>query len=172
MADVGGRGMCSGGREVATCARGRAVVGIVVILGCPLLGGCAAIAGDAAYSAAFRTKIEDPSQLPTDELRQLELVQLYNSDQGLSYVSKGRVAGLSCKLSIAPLIPVWVWKPALSELNGKTPEDAAMTQLKIKALKSGGNAVLSPTCTHKDGLDWGNNCFESWMCVGHAIQVG
>ena len=127
--------------------------------------------GDAAYSAAFRIKLEDASKLSSDELQQLQNVQLLSPDKGLAYASKGEVKGLACKLSVAPLIPVWVWRPVPSELNGKTPEELALTQLKIKAVKAGGNAVLSSACTHSDSLDWTNNCFETWICAGEAVHV-
>ena len=145
-------------------ARGLAVLSI------SLQCGCAAV-GDAAYSAALRIKTEDASGLSAAELRRLGQVQVHSSGKALAYVSVAHVNGLACKLSVAPLIPVWVWKPPLSEPNGSTPEQVAMTQLKIRALRSGGNAVLAPVCVHHDGLDWANNCFESWICNGEAIRL-
>jgi hypothetical protein len=135
-----------------------------------LLCGCA-IVGDAAYSGAFRIKTEDASNLSSDELHQLQQVDLYNSGTVLAYRSVAQVNGLACKLSVAPLIPVWTWRPPLSELNGSTPEQVAMTQMKIRALRSGANAVLSPVCVHSERLDWANNCFESWVCKGQAIRL-
>jgi hypothetical protein len=139
----------------------------LIVLTCSLLCGCAAL-GDIAYSAAFRTTIEDASKLSTDEFRQLQQIQLYTSGAGLAYTSTGQVKGISCKLSAGL---AWRWRPALSEPNGKTPEEAAMVQLKIKALRAGGNAIASPVCSHNEGLDWANNCFESWICVGEAIRT-
>jgi hypothetical protein len=139
-------------------------------------GVVAPVVGGAVYSAAFRIEIEDASKLSADELRQLEDVQFYSSDEGLTYTSIRQVRSLSCKTSGSVAFPEffwakWRWLPDLSETNGKTPEDAAKTQLKIKALRAGGNAVLSSTCTHNESIDWGNNCFESWICIGDAVRV-
>jgi hypothetical protein len=41
-----------------------------------------------------------------------------------------------------------------------------MMQLRIKAVKRNANAVLYPTCSHHTSVDWSNNCWESWVCVG------
>ena len=78
---------------------------------------------------------------------------------------------MSCKLTVAVLVFKWTWRPQLNETNGKTPEEAARTQLLLKAMQKGANAVAAPRCTHKDGIDWGNNCFESWLCTGQAVWV-
>nr|MBP6110742.1 hypothetical protein [Rhodocyclaceae bacterium]MBP6280384.1 hypothetical protein [Rhodocyclaceae bacterium] len=72
---------------------------------------------------------------------------------------------------VALLVFKWTWRPVLNELNGLTPEAAALTQLRLKALKKGANAVAAPVCTHNVGIDWGNNCFESWVCTGQAVLV-
>lgn len=146
-------------------SRSSAVARRVMALTCSLLCGCAVV-GDISYSAAFRTSMEDASKLSTDDLRQLQQIQLYSSGTGLTYMSAGQVEGISCKLSAGLM---WRWKPALSEPNGNTPEEAAMMQLKIKALRAGGNAIVMPVCSHTEGLDLGNNCFDSWICVGEAI---
>ena len=79
--------------------------------------------------------------------------------------------GLSCKLTAALLVFKWVWTPELNEGNGLTPQAAALTQLRIKALLSGANAVVAPSCKRSEGLDWGNNCFESWRCTGQAYLL-
>jgi hypothetical protein len=147
-----------------------AVARSLVVLCIPLQCGCA-IVGDAAYSAAFRIKTEDASGLSSADLRRLGRVPVHSSGTALAYVPVAQVSGLACKLSVAPLIPVWLWRPPVSELNGSTPEQVAMTQLKVRALRSGGNAILSPVCVHNEGLDWQNNCFESWICKGEAIRL-
>ncbi len=139
----------------------------VVVLGCAPLSGCALVAGDiadAGYNAAFRTKIEDTATLSADELRDLTRVQIYSANTGLTYTSVGQIESLSCRETTR-------WIPALSEINGRTPEEAAMTQLKVKAIKAGGNAILAPTCVHHSKMDWGNNCFASWICTGVAIRL-
>jgi len=134
------------------------------------MSGCAVV-GDAAYSAAFRTTFVDVAKLSAEELRQLDAIQVREAREELVYVSRGKVTGLACSLSVAPLVPVFFWTPPLSEVNGRTPKEAAMTQMKGKALKLGANAVLSPSCVHHDIVDWGNNCFESWACTGEAVQT-
>ena len=141
----------------------------------PMLSGCASIGaaygGEAVYNAAFRIKIEDASKLPVDEQVKLKEVKFIDSAQSLDSVSKGEVVGLSCKLTVAVLVFKWTWRPELNEVNGKTPEEAARTQLLIKAMQKGANAVAAPSCVHRDGVDWGNNCFESWVCGGQAVTL-
>lgn len=134
------------------------------------VSGCAVV-GDAAYSAAFRTRFVDATKLSAEELQQLGAIQVREAREDLAYVSRGKVTGLACSLSVAPLVPVFFWTPPLSEVNGRTPKELAMTQLKIKALKLGANAVLSPSCVHHEIVDWANNCFESWACRGEAVQT-
>ena len=151
----------------------RGAIGCLAILSCALLQGCAALAGDAAYSAAFRIKIEDVSQLSADERRQLLDVKLVTAPAGPDYLSKGKITSIACKLSIAPLIPVWTWRPVLSEANGTTPEEAALIQLKLKAVRAGGDALIASSCIHHSSIDWSNNCFETWMCTGEAaLDIG
>lgn len=116
-----------------------------VVLCSLLLSGCAGLG-----------QIERVSDLSTQQLRQVNGVKLYDNEQGLKYTSLGKIKGLSCKGSA---------------LSGSTEKEAAMTQLKIKAVKAGANAVLYPTCSHDASVDWGNNCWESWVCVGEAIVV-
>jgi hypothetical protein len=65
----------------------------------------------------------------------------------------------------------WTWRPELNEKNGQTPEEAARTQLRVKAMQKGADAVAAPSCKHKDGIDWSNNCFESWVCTGQAVAM-
>jgi hypothetical protein len=98
-------------------------------------------------------------------------IKFIESAAGLGSTPKGEVVGLACKLTVALLVFKWIWRPELNEINGKTPEEAARTQLLVKAMQMGANAVAAPSCTHKDGIDWGNNCFESWVCSGQAVLV-
>lgn len=132
--------------------------------------GCAVV-GDKAYSAAFRTPFVDVTKLSADELSQLAAIQVREASQEPGDVARGKVTGLACSLSVAPLVPIFFWTPPLSAANGRTPKSVAMTQLKIKALKLGADAVLSPSCVHHEIVDWGNNCFESWICTGDAVQT-
>ena len=134
------------------------------------MSGCAVV-GDAAYSAAFRTRFVDVTELSAEELHRLAAIQLRETADASLYVSRGKVTGLACSLSVAPLVPIFFWAPPLSAANGSTPKEVAMTQLKIKALKLGANAVSAPSCIHHEIVDWANNCFESWVCSGEAMQT-
>lgn len=141
----------------------------------PVVSGCASIGAsygaESVYNAAFRTKIEDVSSKTTNDQLRVRQVKFVDATAGLISTSKGEVLGLSCKLTPAVLVFRWVWRPELNEVNGKTPEEAARTQLLFKAMQLGANAVVAPSCVHKDGIDWGNNCFESWLCTGQAVVV-
>jgi hypothetical protein len=135
----------------------------VILVGCSLLGGCIHTA-DNLYNAAFRTEIADTSTLSADDLEQLLKVHVYISDKELVLASIGQMEGISCRETTG-------WNPPLSPVNGWTPEAAAMTQLKLKVLRAGGNAIVSPTCVHHEGIDWRNNCFDSWTCAGKAVRA-
>ena len=141
----------------------------------PAFSGCAAIGtsigGEAAYNAAFRTKIVYISQAPLEDQLKFQQVKFLDPPVGTTLQSKGEVAALSCKLTPAVFVFRWVWHPDLNEVNGATPEEAARRQLLFKAAHLGANAVINTVCTHKDGIDWGNNCFESWACTGQAVIV-
>lgn len=137
-------------------------------------GAAASVAGEAAYSGAFRIKIEDMSTLPEDVARQVRAVRLVNPQTESVYTAKGKVSGLACQVSTGYLSSGGRWWPQPSEANGLTPEDIAIMQLKLSAFRAGGNAVVSWSCVHKgDGdwsVDWSNNCFESWVCTGVAVR--
>lgn len=117
----------------------------IIAVGFLFLSGCAGLG-----------QIERVSDLSTEQLRQVQNIRLYDNDKGLNYRSLGKIKGISCKGSA---------------LSGNTKEDAAITQLKIKAMKVNANAILYPICSHDASVDWGNNCWESWVCVGEAISV-
>ena len=151
------------------------IVRVIVIAAPAVLTGCVSLAvgagADALYSTAFRIKIVDVSRLPPAQFDDTRSVLLFASSAGLDYLDKGPVAGLACKLSVAPLIPKFFWHPPLSDEFAPSPEDAARLQMKIKAVQAGANAVIEPQCFHKDGIDWGNDCFDSWICRGRAVVV-
>ena len=140
-----------------------------------LLSGCASIntayVVDAAYNAEFRVKIDDASKLPEQDQSRLKQIKFIESAVPLAGTAMGQVVGLSCKLTVALFVFQWTWRPELNETNGQTPKEAARTQLLVKAMQKGANAVAAASCIHKDGIDWGNNCFESWVCTGEAVLV-
>jgi hypothetical protein len=148
----------------------RACLGIVAV--CSLqLTGCAALmvgwGADSIYAAAFRTTIIDISKLKGEERERLQAVEILSADAATPRVSKGPVKGFACKLLG---LDGWHWRPTPSEVNGKTPEATAVTQMKVKAVLLGGNAVVLKSCTHGDAWDWGNDCFDTWTCIGEAVS--
>lgn len=150
--------------------RGPIVAGAAVLLnGCASLA--ASVSANALHSAAFRVKVEDFSKLKPKQLDSASSILLFASGRGLEALDKGPVAGLACKLSVAPFIPKFFWYPPLSDDLAPTPEDAARLQLKIKAVLAGGNAIIEPVCAHHDGIEWANNCFDSWVCKGRAVWI-
>jgi hypothetical protein len=141
---------------------------------CIAIGGCAGLAGYAAAQvamsvallghAAMRTRMVDAEGLSAEEFRQLEHVRWVTAAEGRAYTSKGKIVGLACLRTLG-------WRPAPSDRNGASPEEIARTQLRIAAMRNGANAVLSPSCTHKDGGDWVNDCSDSWVCVAEAVSL-
>jgi hypothetical protein len=149
-------------------------VTVAVLLVIPVLSGCAAVGAsygaESAYNAAFRTKIEEAAKLSDAERLRLSEVKFIEPGPSVG-TPKGEVVGLACKLTVAVFVFKWTWRPELGDANGKTPEEASRTQLRLKAMNLGANAVASPTCVHKQEIDWGNNCFESWICTGQAVLL-
>jgi len=140
---------------------------VALVLGIPSLGGCAVTIGNEigdAYTGAFRTEIVSAYALPAEERQQLSRMQTFSVDTAPRHTSLGQLKGLSCRETLR-------WVPEVSDVNGRTPEEVAMTQLKVKVIKVGGNGILSPSCSNHSVVDWGNNCFASWICTGEAIVV-
>ena len=117
----------------------------LIVISLLVLSGCAGFG-----------QVERVADLSVKQLRQVNNIQFYESDKDLNYTSLGRIKGISCKGS---------------PFSGDTSKEAAMTQLRIKAVKLGANSVLYPTCSHDTSVDWGNNCWESWVCIGEAAIV-
>ncbi len=69
----------------------------------------------------------------------------------------GRGKGLSCKGNLYSRTPV--------------TEDEARQQLRANAVKMGGNALINIVCNYNRNVDWGNNCWESVVCVGDVIKI-
>lgn len=101
-------------------------------------------------------QVERVADLSLEQLKSVNEVKLISNPDGVDYSSMGKIKGISCKGSA---------------FSGNTSEEAATTQLKIKAVKLGANAVLYPTCSQDASVDWGNNCWESWVCIGEAVVI-
>ena len=117
----------------------------LILISILVLSGCAGLG-----------QVERVADLSVEQLRQVNNIQFYESDKNLRYTTLGRIKGISCKGSA---------------FSGGARKEAAMMQLKIKAVKIGANAVLYPTCSHDVSVDWANNCWESWVCIGEAAIV-
>lgn len=117
----------------------------IIILSILFLSGCAGFG-----------QVERVDDLTMSQLRKVNDVKFYENDKGLKYSSLGKLKGISCKGS---------------PNSGETSKEAAMMQLRIKAIKQGANAILYPTCSHDASVDWSNNCWESWVCIGEAALV-
>lgn len=117
---------------------------LMILIGALCLAGCAGLG-----------QVERVSDLSTDQLQKVHQVQLFKSAPE-NYESLGKMKGLSCKGS---------------GFSGTPTEESALLQLKIKAVKAGANGILYPTCSQDNSVDWGNNCWESWVCVGEAIKT-
>jgi hypothetical protein len=147
-----------------------ALLGLIAVVSAQL-SGCAAVAGlsaDGVYAAAFRTTIVDPSKLTADEQDKVRKVPVLAASEAPAHIAKGPVKGFACKLLG---LSGWRWRPEPSEITGSTPEQAALSQMRIKAVQIGGNAVLLESCTHGDAWDWGNDCFDTWTCIGQSIVI-
>jgi hypothetical protein len=126
------------------------------------------LTADGLYASAFRTTIVDSSKLTVEDQEKLRQVKVLAASDAPLHIAKGPVKGFACKLLG---LSGSQWRPAPSEINGSTPEQAALSQMKIKAVQIGGNAVLLESCIHGDAWDWGNDCFDTWTCIGQSIMV-
>jgi hypothetical protein len=115
-----------------------------IIISTILLTGCAGFG-----------QIDRVSDLNIEQLRRVNQVELLDKTPDQDYISLGKIKGLSCKGS------------AFSSASDK---ESALFQLKLKAIKNNANAILYPTCSHDASVDWGNNCWDSWVCIGEAIS--
>lgn len=118
---------------------------ISILISIVLLTGCAGFG-----------QVERVDDLSLVQLRSMNEIKFIQNPDGINYNSQGKIKGISCKGSA---------------LSGNTSKEAAMTQLKIKAIKVGANAVLYPTCSQDASVDWSNNCWESWVCIGEAALI-
>lgn len=125
--------------------RGQPIATAVLLLAALLLTACAGFG-----------QVEHVSSLSPEQVRAMNQINIYTDDSDVDYTTLGEVKGLSCKGS--------PW-------GGAADESAAMNQLKIKAVQLDANAIVHPACSHHSGTDWGNNCWESWVCVGTAVRV-
>jgi hypothetical protein len=161
---------CSAGIFFAVSCRVLPVIALVVTC-CSQLSGCAAVAGltaDGLYAAAFRTTIVDSTMLTAEDQEKARNVKMLAASDAPPHIARGPVKGFACKLFG---LSGSQWRPALSELDGSTPEQAALSQMKIKTVQMGGNAVLLESCIHGDAWDWGNDCFDTWTCIGQSIMI-
>ena len=101
------------------------------------------------------------TSLSSEERARLALIKVYNPLEiaGKKIEMLGSVKGLSCRRD--------------RYSNKATTDDEAIDGLRIHAAKMGGHGVTSVACERSPGVDWGNNCWDSVVCVGDVfIFVG
>lgn len=94
------------------------------------------------------------SDLSSEEIRRFNDMRITRSSGPSDAEIVGRVQGISC---------------AGDGQTGVT-EAEALDQLKLKAAQLGANVVANVACQHRSGVDWTNNCWESYICVGDALR--
>ncbi|MCK0754122.1 hypothetical protein [Chromohalobacter japonicus] len=101
-------------------------------------------------------QVDNVDELSLSQARAMNEIQTINNPDSVKYFSKGKIKGISCKGSA---------------FSGNTSKEAAMTQLKIKAVKMKADAISYPICSQDASVDWSNNCWESWVCIGEAASL-
>lgn len=92
--------------------------------------------------------------LSTQQLEQYKGLQVVTVEQRKdgNYRSLGEISGVSC-----------------SRRGESISEADAFDQVRLRASLAGARAVSSPVCTHSNGTDWNNNCWQSIVCVSEIL---
>jgi hypothetical protein len=95
------------------------------------------------------------NSLTGEQRARLNTIQVALSNIDKPYVIVGKAEGLSChRNAYAPL---------------STSETEAMQGVRINAVLMNADAVINVACQN-NGVDWGNNCWSSIVCVGDAVK--
>lgn len=94
------------------------------------------------------------SEMSSEEIRRYNEMQLLPSGSAPSEGTLGRVEGLSCG----------------GDGQAVVSEAEALDQLKMKAAKLGARSLSNVACQYHGRVDWKNNCWKSYTCVGDAFQ--
>lgn len=102
---------------------------------------------------ASNPSVED---LSSEQRSQYSRIAILDSPPAASFETVGVVKGISCHRNAY-------------QKNGVT-SDEAIYGIKLEAAKLKADAVINMVCQEKKEADWGNNCWQSYVCVGDAIK--
>jgi S1-C subfamily serine protease len=118
---------------------------VALLLPLSILGACASNPPISSLSAEQREKVT-------------QIVFLKSGDIPKdSYSVLGTVEGLACKRN--------------AYASGTPSFEEAKQGVSIRAAQLGADAVMSVLCEENHKVDWGNNCWQSVVCIGDAIAV-
>lgn len=109
------------------------------------LAGCASNPSVTSLSSEQRQKVSELVEFPSGSLPRE------------SYKIIGSAKGLACKRNLYA--------------SGKPSMEEAQQGVRIRAALMGADAVTNVLCEDKQEVDWGNNCWQTVVCVGDAITV-
>lgn len=109
------------------------------------LAGCASNPSVASLSSEQRQRVAELVEFPSGSLPRE------------SYQIVGSAKGLACKRNLYA--------------SGKPSMEEAQQGVRIRAALMGADAVTNVLCEDKQEVDWGNNCWQTVVCVGDAIIV-
>lgn len=115
--------------------------------------------------------IVEPSSLTDDERARLARIPAHEADPGQTFPAATEIHGYSCLRAMLNQPSPGYWTPTLSEQYGHTPLEAAITQLRIGALRRGASAVILSNCALNPVYDIRTDCHETWVCTGMAVEV-
>ncbi len=120
-------------------------VAVLVSFAVATLAGCASNPSVASLSSEQRQKVSELIEFPSGSLSRE------------SYQIVGSAKGLACKRNLYA--------------SGKPSIEEAQQGVRIRAALMGADAVTNVLCEDKQQVDWGNNCWQTVVCVGDAITV-
>lgn len=109
------------------------------------VAGCASNPSVASLSSEQRQRVAELVEIPSGSLPRE------------SYQIVGSAKGLACKRNLYA--------------SGKPSIEEAQQGVRIRAALMGADAVTNVLCEDKQETDWGNNCWQTVVCVGDAITV-
>jgi ABC-type phosphate transport system substrate-binding protein len=118
---------------------------VLTIFAMTTLTGCASNPSVASLTSEQRQKVAELVEFPSGSLARE------------SYQIVGSAKGLACKRNLYA--------------SGKPSLEEAQQGVRIRAALMGAEAVTNVLCEDKQEVDWGNNCWQTVVCVGDAITV-
>lgn len=116
-----------------------------ILLSFSLLIACTSNPSLSTLSAEQRDKVSDILFLDSDVLPKD------------SYTVLGTVKGIACKRNLYA--------------TGAPSVQEAQQGVRIRAVQLDADAVIGLLCEDNQEVDWGNNCWQSIICIGDAINI-